>query len=151
MPSERHAALSIKQRHEKPIATVLTTQHSKSQVVPSLCIPNPESPRRPAGIEHLQKSQAHDPMSRIPEGQLLCRRSSISTPIMRKNIFGDQPERESASCGIPGMLRKCLPDRIITASLRDFSPFLRIERLEFGLDVFSGTRRVLERFCGRHR
>lgn len=42
MSSERHAALSIKQRHEKPIATVLTTQHSKSQVVPSLCIPNPE-------------------------------------------------------------------------------------------------------------
>lgn len=103
LPSERHAALSPKQRDENPIAIVLTTQYLKSQVVPSLGPPPHESPSATRMNRTPIKEPAYKPIPRIIEGELLCLwwGNQRSTPMMRKFIFEDQPEEKTPLAETP--------------------------------------------------
>lgn len=117
LSSAHHAALS-KATGRKAEWNFHITQHSRSQVVPSLDPPgHRDDPQEP------HTYRGGDPTSlmlTIPKRELVCERPSRSTSVMRKGIFEDQTEREIISSGILGRTRKILSDRKGTVSFKIF-------------------------------
>lgn len=80
-------------------------------------VPPPDEPQEP---HTYKRRRTHVLMPGIPKKELLCGRPSRSTPIMRKYIFEDQQESKEAASGTLGKLKKDLPGRKDTATLKGF-------------------------------
>lgn len=108
LPSACHRALNPYQRDE--LANCDSPHHtSLEDASDPFTWYLPESPQRLTVTRHLLwHIRPFEGMARIPENELNYGGLSTSTPMIKKDIYEEQPEREDIPSGIFGRTRKDL-------------------------------------------